>query len=113
MFSKKQIDIRTMSIFIMALFAFIFCQVHPGIGDEHGPIGAEESCQIITLPSAVIGGPIVAGQDPASSHADYHVYSSAALGLSSVFLKQTFGKAGPLIYPDGTKRYQLICTYRL
>lgn len=114
MFSKKQINIRTMSIVIMGLVAFIFCQIHPVIGDEHGPATkAEESCQITALPSAIIAAPIVAGPDETSGHGDSLVNAFTALFFVKVFWDGVTGKAGPLIYPDGTKRYQLICTYRL
>ena len=115
MFSKKQISFSTATILLVGLLAFPVCQPHPVIGDEHGPAaGTDESCQVLTIPSAVISGPLLAASAQIPGHADNLFISTSALGFEGVFSYCVSGNAGPLILPLSTiKRYQLICTYRL
>jgi hypothetical protein len=115
MFSKKHRNNQTTVILLIGLMAFIFCQGHPAIGDEHAPAaGAGESCQISALPSAVITAPILAVADKISGHTDGFLDLFSGLNFQWVFSDQVTGKAGPLVRPFSTaKRYQLTCTYRL
>ncbi len=115
MFYKMHIKILTTAILFIGIVAFIFCQAHPAIGDEYGPAaGAEEPCQISTLPTAVIAGPVVAGSDQTKGHTDWLLAAFSVLNFERIFLDRLTGKAGPLVCPHGTaKQYQLTCTYRL
>ena len=112
---KQKIAKSTATILLVGLLAFLICQPHSAIGDEHGPAaGADESCQIFTLPSAAIASPLLAAPSQIPGHADSLFISTSALDFSGVFSYCGSGNASPLILLlSSTKRYQLICTYRL
>ena len=112
---KHKIAKSTATILLVGLLAFLICQPHPAIGDEHGPAaGTDESCQVLTIPSAVLSGPLLAAPSQIPGHADSLFISTSALDFEGVFSYCVSGNAGLLILPLSTiKRYQLICTYRL
>lgn len=115
MFSKKRINISTTVILLLGLLGFFLCQTHPAIGDDHGSAaGTDESCHVLTMPSAAIASPLLAAPSQIPDHADSLFISTSALDFSGVFSYGVSGNTGPLILPlYSTKRYQLICTYRL
>lgn len=115
MISKKQISFSTATILLVGLLAFLACQPHPAIGDEHGPAaGTDESCQVLTIPSAVMSGPLLAALSQIPGHADSLFISTSALDFEGIFSYGVSGNPDPLILPLSTiKRYRLICAYRL
>lgn len=112
---KKQTSFSTATILLVGLLAFLVCQPHSAIGDEHGPAaGTDESCQVLTIPSAVISGPLFTAPSQIPGHADGLFISMSALDVEGGFSSWGSGNAGSPIFPlSNAKRYQLICTYRL
>ena len=112
---NKRTSVLTSSMLLMGLVAFLFCQAHPASGHEHeAPAGAEESCQISVLPSAVLSGAMTAGLDQPSGHGDGPLDLFPVLAVEKDLLNRPIGNADPPVYPYGTvKLYQFNCTYLL
>ncbi len=115
MISKKKTSLFTAAILLVGLLAFLVCQPHSAIGDEHGSAaGTDESCQVLTIPSAAMSVPLLAAPSQIPGQADSLFLSTSALDIEGVFSSCVSGNIGSLILPLCTiKRYQLICTYRL